>query len=125
MVTALTVDSMFVRACDRELACVGSYRALQQAAGRAPAARTLPHERCQRQTEEPFAENVSFYARRAATLLSQSNDNNVTVPSEYSHIATVKLGGRDQRKSAKLDLLNYFICPFSHKYLGVNRYLGR
>lgn len=60
MVTALTVDSMFVRAYDRELACVGSYRALQQAAGRAPAARRLAHKRYPRRRDE-LSNHVSLH----------------------------------------------------------------
>lgn len=40
---------MFVRAYDRELECVSSHRALQQAAGHTPAARRLARKRSPRQ----------------------------------------------------------------------------
>lgn len=53
---------MFVRAYDRELACVGSYRALQQAAGRAPAARRLAHERSPWRRDE-LSNHVPLHVR--------------------------------------------------------------
>ncbi|CAG9583302.1 unnamed protein product [Danaus chrysippus] len=52
---------MFVRAYDRELVCLSSHRALQQAAGRTPAARRLARKRSYRRRDE-LSKRVPFHA---------------------------------------------------------------